>query len=98
MALEMFGDPQLSLPRRAALDFALTAPPTVAVGGGGIPVHVTEDGVFVLRAPDRTTEQGRRDHSVLLFLYNTGARASEALAMAVTVLVPAVTTTLPSRT
>jgi len=45
MSLEMFGDPQLSLPRRAALDLALTAPPTVEVGGGGIPVHVTEDGI-----------------------------------------------------
>jgi hypothetical protein len=45
MALEMFGDPQLSLPRRAALDLALTAPQTVDVGGGGIPVHVTEDGI-----------------------------------------------------
>ena len=46
MALEMFGDPQLSLPRRADLDLALTAPATVDVGGGGgIPVHVTEDGV-----------------------------------------------------
>jgi len=31
----------------------------------------------------RTTEQGRRDHGVLLFLYNTGARASEAAAVAV---------------
>jgi len=45
MALAMFGDPQLSLPRRAALDLALSAPATVDVGGGGIPVHVTEDGV-----------------------------------------------------
>jgi hypothetical protein len=45
MALEMFGDPQLSLPRRAALDLALAAPQTVDVGGGGIPVHVTEDGI-----------------------------------------------------
>jgi hypothetical protein len=26
----------------------------------------------LLAAPDRTTDQGRRDHSVLLFLYNTG--------------------------
>jgi hypothetical protein len=42
----LFGDPQLSVPRRAAFDFALTAPPTVEVGGaGGIPVHVTENGV-----------------------------------------------------
>ena len=45
MALEMFGDPQLCLPRRAALDLALAAPQTVDVGGGGIPVHVTEDGI-----------------------------------------------------
>jgi hypothetical protein len=48
MALEMFGDPQLSLPRRAALDFALAAPSSVDVGAGGIPVHVTEDGIAKL--------------------------------------------------
>lgn len=32
----------------------------------------------LLAAPDRRTAQGRRDHVLLLFLYNTGARASEA--------------------
>lgn len=32
----------------------------------------------VLKAPDRRTEQGTRDYAVLLFLYNTGARADEA--------------------
>jgi site-specific recombinase XerD len=32
----------------------------------------------VLAAPDQTTAQGRRDHALLLFLYNTGARADEA--------------------
>jgi integrase/recombinase XerD len=37
----------------------------------------------LLAAPDRTTKQGRRDHGVLLFLYNTGARASEAAAVAI---------------
>jgi site-specific recombinase XerD len=31
----------------------------------------------LLAAPARTTAQGRRDHAVLLFLYNTGARAGE---------------------
>jgi integrase/recombinase XerD len=31
----------------------------------------------LLAAPDRGTAQGRRDHAVLLFLYNTGARADE---------------------
>ena len=32
----------------------------------------------LLAVPDQTTEQGCRDHAVLLFLYNTGARADEA--------------------
>jgi len=45
MSLAMFGDPQLSLPRRAAHELAMTAPATVEVGGTNIPVHVTEDGV-----------------------------------------------------
>jgi site-specific recombinase XerD len=31
----------------------------------------------LLSAPDRRTAQGPRDHAVLLFLYNTGARADE---------------------
>jgi integrase/recombinase XerD len=31
-----------------------------------------------LAAPDSQTTQGRRDHALLLFLYNSGARASEA--------------------
>ncbi len=32
----------------------------------------------LLGAADRNTSQGRRDHALLLFLYNTGARADEA--------------------
>jgi integrase/recombinase XerD len=31
----------------------------------------------LLATPDMTTAQGRRDHAVLLFLYNAGARADE---------------------
>jgi len=31
----------------------------------------------LLKAPDRRTPQGRRDYAVLLFLYNSGARAGE---------------------
>ena len=31
----------------------------------------------LLAAPDTTTAQGRRDHALLLFLYNAGARADE---------------------
>lgn len=32
----------------------------------------------LLAAPNRSTSQGRRDYGVLLFLYNSGARADEA--------------------
>ncbi|RWE71391.1 MAG: integrase [Mesorhizobium sp.] len=37
----------------------------------------------LLAAPDRRTEQGRRDYALLLFPYNTGARASEAVGVKV---------------
>ena len=32
----------------------------------------------LLDCPDRSTAQGRRDYALLLFLYNSGARADEA--------------------
>lgn len=35
----------------------------------------------LLRHPDRQTARGRRDYALLLFLYNTGARVSEATAL-----------------
>jgi integrase/recombinase XerD len=35
----------------------------------------------LIAAPDLTRQTGRRDHALLLFLYNTGARASEAVAV-----------------
>ena len=35
----------------------------------------------LLQAPDQQTEQGCRDYAVLLFLYNTGARATEVAAL-----------------
>lgn len=37
----------------------------------------------LIAAPDRETAQGQRDHTLLLFLYNTGARADEAAQVAV---------------
>ena len=38
----------------------------------------------LLIAPDCSTIQGRRDHAVLLFLYNTGARADETAHVEIT--------------
>jgi site-specific recombinase XerD len=35
----------------------------------------------ILAAPDRTTMRGQRDHALLLFMYNSGARASEVAAL-----------------
>jgi site-specific recombinase XerD len=35
----------------------------------------------LLAAPNRRTKQGLRDHALLLFLYNSGARASEAASL-----------------
>ncbi len=37
----------------------------------------------LLRAPDRRTTLGIRDHALLLFLYNSGARADEAASLRV---------------
>ncbi len=37
----------------------------------------------VLKVPDQRTEQGARDHALLLFLYNTGARVNEAAQLTV---------------
>lgn len=35
----------------------------------------------LLEAPDQRTQLGHRDHALLLFLYNSGARASEAVSV-----------------
>ena len=37
----------------------------------------------ILAAPDQTTAQGRRDYALLLFWYNSGARADEAAKLAI---------------
>lgn len=39
---------------------------------------VQEEVNAILEAPDRTSKTGMRDYALLLFLYNTGARISEA--------------------
>lgn len=43
-----------------------------------IPYLEKEEMDALLAAPDLVTAQGRRDHAVLQFLYNTGTRADEA--------------------
>jgi site-specific recombinase XerD len=40
-----------------------------------------EEARAVIAAIDRRSQHGERDHALLLFLYNTGARVSEALAV-----------------
>jgi integrase/recombinase XerD len=42
-----------------------------------------EDVRLILKQPDRRTPAGVRDHALLIFLYNTGARVSEALSVRV---------------
>lgn len=42
-----------------------------------------EDVKLLLAHPDRSTVAGRRDYALMLFLYNTGARVSEALGVRV---------------
>ena len=41
----------------------------------------------ILAAPDGNTQQGRRDHTLLLFLARTGARVSEAIGVTVSDLI-----------
>jgi site-specific recombinase XerD len=59
-----------------AIPFKKTAPPTL----GYLEKPELE---AVLQAPNRQTAQGRRDYALLLFLYNTGARADEAARLTV---------------
>jgi site-specific recombinase XerD len=40
-----------------------------------------EEVAAILAQPDRTTLSGQRDHALLAFLYNTGARIDEALSL-----------------
>lgn len=48
---------------------------------GTVPYLEKDEMDALLAAPDRKTLLGRRDYAVLLFLYNSGARASEAAAV-----------------
>jgi len=48
-----------------------------------VPFLEKEEVHALLDAPDRSSLQGQRDHALLLFLYNTGARADEAAKLTV---------------
>jgi site-specific recombinase XerD len=52
--------------------------PFKKVGKAVIPSLDKPEMDALLNAPDRQTAQGCRDHALLLFLYNSGARAQEA--------------------
>jgi integrase/recombinase XerD len=48
-----------------------------------VPYLEKEEMDALLQAPDRRSEHGQRDYALLLFLYNSGARASEAAQVAI---------------
>ena len=48
-----------------------------------VPYMEKDEVEALLGAPDRRNEQGRRDYALLLFLYNSGARATEAAHVAI---------------
>lgn len=49
----------------------------------GVPYLEKPEMDALLRAPDRDTNQGQRDYALLLFLYNSGARASETAGLTI---------------
>lgn len=64
---------------RAEQYHRVLALPTKRVRTGPASYLEPEDVRIILAKPDRRTVIGSRDHALLLFLYNTGARVSEAL-------------------
>jgi site-specific recombinase XerD len=65
-------------PEHLAWCAELTAIPFKKAAKGTLPYLEKPEMDAVLAAPDRRTSQGARDHALLLFLYNAGARADEA--------------------
>ena len=57
--------------------------PFKKVGRAVVPYLEKAEMDALLAAPDRRTAQGRRDYALLLFLYNSGARATEAAQLTV---------------
>jgi site-specific recombinase XerD len=70
-------------PEHLAWCAELTAIPIKKAATGTLPYLEKPEMDALLAAPDRRTSQGSRDHAVLLFLYNAGARADEAARLTV---------------
>ena len=70
-------------PEHLAWCAELTAIPFKKAATGTLPYLDKPEMDALLAAPDRRTSQGARDHALLLFLYNAGARADEAARLTV---------------
>jgi site-specific recombinase XerD len=70
-------------PEHLAWCAQLTAIPFKRAAQGTLPYLDKPEMDAILAAPDRRTSQGARDHALLLFLYNAGARADEAARLTV---------------
>jgi site-specific recombinase XerD len=71
-------------PEHLAWCAQLTAIPFKKAAKGTLPYLDKPEMDAILAAPDRRASQGARDHALLLFLYNAGARADEAARLTVT--------------
>jgi site-specific recombinase XerD len=70
-------------PEHLAWCAGLTAIPFKKAAKGTLPYLEKPEMDAILAAPDRRTNRGARDHALLLFLYNAGARADEAARLTV---------------
>ena len=70
-------------PEHLAWCAQLTAIPFKKAAKGTLPYLEKPEMDAMLATPDRRTRQGARDHALLLFLYNAGARADEAARLTV---------------
>jgi len=71
-------------PEHLAWCAQLTAIPFKKAAKGTLPYLDKGEMDAILAAPDRRASQGLRDHALLLFLYNAGARADEAARLTIT--------------
>lgn len=70
-------------PEHLAWCAQLTAIPFKKAAKATLPYLDKREMDAILAAPDRRASQGPRDHALLLFLYNSGARADEAARLTV---------------